>query len=236
MMVVFMLLFSSPVFAVGEDSVTCTHVWSAWSVMQQPTCGSEGLQTHTCQLCGATENEAIPATGNHNWEDWETTKNATVFSTGVATRECWDCSETETKEIPKVKAFAKFRKSSYTVTAGKTLALASTVGKGRGDSVKKWKSSNSSVATVSSSGKVKAKKKGTAKITVTLKSGKKATTKINVKAKKKAKKSGGGTVYWVDSGDVYHLSKNCRTLARSRNIHSGTIAQSGKSRACRVCG
>ena len=48
--------------------------------------------------------------------------------------------------------------------------------------------------------------------------------------------SGGGIVYWTPNGEVYHLRRNCRTLARSRTVYSGTRAQSGKSRACKVCG
>lgn len=44
-----------------------------------------------------------------------------------------------------------------------------------------------------------------------------------------------GTVYWVASGEVYHSTPDCPTLKRSSNIYSGSIAQSGKSRACKVC-
>ena len=29
-------------------------------------------------------------------------------------------------------------------------------------------------------------------------------------------------VYWVEGGSVWHLSKDCRSLARSKNIQSGT--------------
>lgn len=43
------------------------------------------------------------------------------------------------------------------------------------------------------------------------------------------------TVYWVPSGKVYHYSENCSTLKRSKTIYSGTISESGKSRACKVC-
>jgi len=43
-------------------------------------------------------------------------------------------------------------------------------------------------------------------------------------------------VYWVDDGEVYHLSKDCRALSRSDDIHSGTIAESGKERVCKICG
>lgn len=48
--------------------------------------------------------------------------------------------------------------------------------------------------------------------------------------------AGAGTVYWVSGGKVYHTTPNCTTLKRSSNIQSGTISESGKSRACKVCG
>lgn len=44
------------------------------------------------------------------------------------------------------------------------------------------------------------------------------------------------TVYWVPKGSVYHLSRSCSTLSRSKDIRSGTIAESGMPRACKVCG
>ena len=43
------------------------------------------------------------------------------------------------------------------------------------------------------------------------------------------------TVYWTESGSVYHSTANCRSLARSTNIRSGTIAASGKPRGCNIC-
>lgn len=43
------------------------------------------------------------------------------------------------------------------------------------------------------------------------------------------------TVYWVANGVVYHSTQNCRSLARSKNIRSGTIAQSLKERRCDIC-
>lgn len=45
----------------------------------------------------------------------------------------------------------------------------------------------------------------------------------------------GSIVYWVAGGEVYHSTPNCATLKRSKNIQSGTIAQSGKGRPCKVC-
>ncbi len=47
------------------------------------------------------------------------------------------------------------------------------------------------------------------------------------------------TVYWVSSGKVWHATENCKTLSRSKNIKSGTVAdaiEKEKQRACSVCG
>ena len=56
----------------------------------------------------------------------------------------------------------------------------------KGDSVKSWTSSNKKIAKVDKNGMIKAAKKGTAKITVTLKSGKKATVTVKVQTSKVA--------------------------------------------------
>lgn len=67
-------------------------------------------------------------------------------------------------------------------TSTKALKVASkTVKK---DKVKSWKSSDSSIASVSKSGKVTAKKTGKATLTVTMKSGAKATCKVTVQNEK----------------------------------------------------
>ncbi|MDD6421592.1 MAG: Ig-like domain-containing protein [Intestinibaculum porci] len=83
----------------------------------------------------------------------------------------------------------KLNKTKATLKVGKTVSLKATVSP-KGASYKKvlWKTSNKKIATVSSTGKVKAVKKGSATITATAAdgSGKKATAKITVKAATKA--------------------------------------------------
>lgn len=71
---------------------------------------------------------------------------------------------------------------------------------------------------------------------------KKATVKKSAKKVNKAKKTGTvkkvQAVYWVDDTKIYHTSKNCRTLKKSKTIHSGTLAQAqkaGHSQLCKVC-
>ncbi|MSA02140.1 hypothetical protein GKG47_08805 [Lactonifactor sp. BIOML-A3] len=43
------------------------------------------------------------------------------------------------------------------------------------------------------------------------------------------------TVYWTPKGKVYHSTQDCPSLGRLKTILSGTIAESGKSRGCKVC-
>lgn len=140
-----------------------------------------------------------------------------------------------TKVIPvtvtdKYKAPAKFTKSTYTVTLKKYLYMRKRLKIGRGDAVKSWKVNKKSIASISKSGKLKAKKVGKVKVTAFLKSGKKATCTVKVVKPKPLK------VYWTPNGSVYHKSRDCPTLSRSKRIRSGTIKQSRKRRCCKVCG
>ncbi|UWP58343.1 Ig-like domain-containing protein [Ruminococcus gauvreauii] len=91
-----------------------------------------------------------------------------------------------------------------------------------------WSSSNSAVAAVSSSGVVTGKKAGTATVTAKI-GGKSYSCKVTVKG------SINVTVYWTPGGSVYHSTRDCPSLARSKTIKSGSVSQSGKSRKCKVC-
>lgn len=178
------------------------------------------------------------ATCNHYWTEWGTSVEPTINREGAMSRQCSLCGINENTTIDKLVPFAKLAKKKYKVRVGKSIKLR--VQYAEGDSVKKWKSANKKVATVNKKGKVVGKKSGTAKIVVTLKSGKKASCKVKVTkgngATLAAKASTGGTVYWTPSGSVYHKSRNCPTLSRSRTIYSGTVGSCGKNRACKVCG
>lgn len=219
----------------------CNHQWSEWEVIETPTCGDTGLKIRYCLECGEYEDKNIPATGQHDWDDWYTAKNATVFKNGIKKRICYECYKTQSKKTRKLKPFVKFSKKTFKITKSKTYPLK--IKYAKGDSVKKWRSSNKRIVTVSSKGKIKAKNTGTAKITVTMKSGKKAACTIKVSAKKKSssskkkssKKSSGGTVYWTPGGSVYHSTKDCPSLGRSRTIYSGPKSKCPKNRGCKIC-
>ena len=120
------------------------------------------------------------------------TKVATVSSTGVvkaiAKGTCTITATTTSgkKATCKVTVLipstsVKLSKTSATVIKGKTLTLKATMSPTTTTDKVTWKSSNTKVATVSSTGVVKAIAKGTCTITATTTSGKKATCKITVK-------------------------------------------------------
>lgn len=79
------------------------------------------------------------------------------------------------------KASLKLKKTKGTVKVGKSLKIQVKSTFPKNDKIKSYKSSSSKVAKVDKKGKVTGKKKGTAKITVTTKSGAKATFKVTVK-------------------------------------------------------
>ena len=121
--------------------------------------------------------ETAPARG-HSWSGYETVEKATVFRNGSRRRLCSVCGEEEYGQIPKISAFAKISRASAVILKNRTLKL--NVSYAEGDSVRAWTSSDPSVATVSN-GVVKARKAGSATVTVSLKSGKKASSRIVVK-------------------------------------------------------
>lgn len=43
------------------------------------------------------------------------------------------------------------------------------------------------------------------------------------------------TVYWTPNGKSYHMTDNCRTLSRSKVIHSGNMDQCEKDICCEQC-
>lgn len=226
-------------FDAAAEEIPCDHQWSSWTTTRTATCVTPGISSRSCSLCGNTETQNISATGIHSWSNWSVQKSATISKKGAQTHKCVYCGKTENATIAKLKPFAKF--SQKTVSLKKSQKQKLKVSYAKGDSIKKWKSSNKKVATVSKTGKITAKKKGTAKITVTMKSGKRATCKVKVTAKKKSSssssksKTSAGTVYWVAGGEVYHSTRNCSSLKRSSSIQSGSLSDCPKSRPCKLC-
>ena len=143
------------------------------------------MKSKHCTRCDAkTDEQAIPAAG-HKWSAWKKTADATVNAPEQQVRKCSVCGKEETqaagaKLAPKmtVNAATVTLKVKQSTTGLKVTGLA------KGDSVKSWKSSNRKVFTVSGKAngtcKITGKKKGTAKLEITLASGLKKTVKVKV--------------------------------------------------------
>lgn len=253
LLIALLMITALPLQTYAESEI-CSHIWGDWIISIEPTCSETGSQYRICDKCGHEEEIPISATGQHDWDEWQKTKSPTVNKTGVKERECIECGAAQTKKIAKLKPFVKLSKKTINLKVGQTYKLNPKYAKG--DTVKKYESSSKKIATVSNKGKIKAKAKGTAKITVVMKSGKKATCTVRIKAKKASSNSGnaggsignsggngnagsgtniGTTVYWTPNGEVYHSTSSCRTLSRSKTIYSGTLSECPKSRGCKVC-
>ena len=121
---------------------------------------------------------------SHNFV-WNTTAKATVFAPEKQQGTCAVCGKTTTRDYgTKLAATIKLNAKSIKLQKKQTTKKIK-VTMANGDSIKSWKSSNKKIVTVNKNGVIKAgKKNGTAKITVTLKSGKKATLKVKVQSSK----------------------------------------------------
>ena len=119
---------------------------------------------------------------SHNFV-WNTTAKATVFAPEKQQGICAVCGKTTTRDYgTKLAATIKLNAKSIKLQKKQTTKKIK-VTMANGDSIKSWKSSNKKIVTVNKKGVIKAgKKNGTAKITVTLASGKKATLKVKVQS------------------------------------------------------
>ena len=200
------------------------------------TCGEAGSQHEECTVCGDKKAATtIPATGKHSFGAYRTTVEATVMKTGIKERTCTVCGEKETASIAKLKATIRLSAAKITVPLKKTIA-GPTVTFGKGDAIKSWKSAKTSVVTVNSrTGKLTGKKAGTAKVTVTLKSGKKATVTVTVKKITTKKLKANRTAITLKKGKTFQLKvtvapKNSqeKVTYKSSNTKIATVSSKGK--------
>ena len=170
-----------------ENAIPATgHTWSEdYVVDKAATCTEAGEKSKHCTVCDAKEDvQEIPALG-HKWSNWKRTAAATVFKPEVQTRKCSACNKSETRNIGKKLApKATLNASTVTLKVKQSTSRLKVTGLAKGDSVKSWKSSNSKIFTVrgKSNGtcKITGKKRGTAKLQITLASGLKKTVKVRV--------------------------------------------------------
>lgn len=161
------------------------HSYGKGKQIKAATYKTTGLMRCTCQVCGYEKTETIPVIAHTHKYTWKTTAKATVFRPAKQEGTCSLCGKKQTRNYgSKLKAAIKLNVSSL-ILRRKQATTKVKVSMAYGDSIKSWASSNKKIVTVDKNGKIKAgTKTGTAKITVTLKSGKKATLKVKVQTAK----------------------------------------------------
>lgn len=162
-------------------------------VTKAATCTEDGVQTDTCTRCGDVKTQAIKATG-HQWSDWTKTADATVNGAEQQQRTCTTCGTVETKAVgEKLAPTATVNASTVTLKVKQSTKGLKVTNLAAGDSVASWKSTNTKVFTVKGSADgtcaLTGKKKGSAKLEITLASGltKTVTVKVQTAAVKTSK-------------------------------------------------
>ena len=152
------------------------------------TCEKDGLTEGShCSVCGKvlTEQKKLPATG-HKVNSWKTISQATVFSPEQQTGSCSVCGKSENREVgSKLQKTMTVTATSLPLKTKQKTTVLRVSGLAAGDSIVSWESSNTKVAKVSgrsngTSTITAGSKKGTAKITITLKSGLQKVVKVTV--------------------------------------------------------
>lgn len=188
------------------------HKWNA-SIANQASCGVLGLKVYTCSACGETRQETIAPTGNHTQDSGAVTKQATVLQNGERTYKCKTCGKilkTETIDKLKPSMMINFT-GTLPLTKGKTVKVVKISDLQEGDGIASISTTKPKVLSASFSGTtiiLKGKKAGSAKFTVTLKSGLQKTCSVKVqKGTVKTKiLTGLPVVQPMRKGEVYTLT------------------------------
>lgn len=160
------------------------HKPGVFTIVKEATCIAAGSQEQSCTVCSKVlDSKIIPAV-SHSFSEWKVTLKATALKQGIRTRVCKICDTEEKQNIEKLKPTIKLNVKKIPLQVKKSTAAVKVISMTEGDAVKSWKSANKKVAVVTSIGKITGKRAGTAKITVTLKSG--ISASVTVKVQKKA--------------------------------------------------
>ena len=180
---------------------TRNHNWDAGVITTEPTCTERGEKTFTCSICGNTKTEKVSATG-HRYGKYEVVKEPTNERKGLKAKTCSVCGKIVYEGIPKTNSSPtdssetnpdqnpqtsqkttrkiKLNRRKLTLKKGRSFRLKVTLIPADSQDKIIYRTSNKKVAAVSKTGKVRAKKKGKARITV-ISGKKKVICKVTVK-------------------------------------------------------
>lgn len=174
----------------NDSTITIPKVKHSEVILKKvsPTCESKGkTEGRYCSVCGQIlqTQKIIPAMG-HKFSSWKTISQATVFSSEQQSRSCSVCGKKEQREVgSKLQKTMTVTATSLPLKTKQKTTVLRVSGLAAGDSIVSWKSNNTKVAKVSgrtngTSTITAGNKKGTAKITITLKSGLQKVVRVTV--------------------------------------------------------
>ena len=189
------------IFSGKTIAKTKNHNWDGGVITTEPTCTERGEKTFTCTICGNTNTKKVNATG-HSYGAYKVVKEPTNKRKGLKSKTCSVCGKIVYEAIPKTNFSPtdssetnpdqnpqtsqkttrkiKLNRRKLTLKKGKSFRLKVTLTPADSQDKITYKTSNKKIATVSKTGKVKAKKKGKVKITV-ISGKKKAVCTVKVK-------------------------------------------------------
>ena len=93
---------ASEALSAAENTLNALdHSWDAGVITVDATCTEEGIKVYTCENCGDTVEEYLPALGHDFSEEWTVDKEPTFAEEGSESRHCKRCDEvTDVKAIP----------------------------------------------------------------------------------------------------------------------------------------
>ena len=107
---------NQPLLAV--DIKIRSHKYDSGKETKAATCTEDGVKTYTCEYCGGTKTEPVPATG-HSWNDGVVTQEPDVGEAGVKAFTCTKCGATKTEAIDALAAAIRKVPGSVKATAKK---------------------------------------------------------------------------------------------------------------------
>ena len=228
----------------GDHSYTETipvdknnHASIATLPAKAATCTATGLtEGKKCTACGTVTvpQQTTPALG-HVMGNWVTTQAPTALADGVQTRTCSRCGYAETAAIARLAATGSLNATNVPLKVKQSATL-TVKDMAAGDYVASWTSSDTKIVTVNN-GKITGKKKGTAKVTATLASGRVLT--VTVKVQTGNVKTTGITVnsrkIALVQGDVFQLVSSITPFTskdklsyKTSNKKVATVSKNGK--------
>ena len=157
-----------------------THKEGNWVVVKSATCKEEGQKVMKCGVCGKVLKAEIIPKLSHKWSSWVTVKQATAVAEGKEKRVCSLCKSEQTRSISKLKPTVSLSNYYLTLKVKQSTTVLKVSNLQNGDYVVGWKSGNTKVAVVTSTGKITGKKVGSTYVTVYLKSGLTASCRVAI--------------------------------------------------------